>query len=196
MKQNLLLIALVASLGFLASCGGGDDPNNNTGNNNTGNNNNNNTGNNNTGIDVKTVDEVVAMMAGDGKDSVVWIGQHYYEAKWDASKLAYSSKEEDMTDDPNIQFTKYKMWLKYEKENSVKFGYPVGHGKMYDPHGKSGINFELHTGELDKVYVNPTDPGETLWYDLKIGPKYLEYKREWAAGGNKVQQRYVWVLQE
>jgi len=144
-----------------------------------------------------SVTELANAIGGDGKDSMTFAGQALYKRQYDPMTQTYGP-EEDVTNDPNIQFTKHSMWIKYDSYNSDRFGYPVGKLKLIDPMGKTGMNWEFKPDVFDVMYMNVNEeaPPRGLrheWTDVKVTKSTFEYSREWQSGGTIYIERYVWT---
>lgn len=139
--------------------------------------------------------EVAQTLGGDGKDSIIWLGQHFYRTPWNPTTQDYSGDEVEVTEDPNIKFTEHSMWIKYDDYSSERFETPVGKLQWIDPFGKSGMNWEFNTEELDVMYINNTEtaPSKHQWTDLIVSETKFEFQREWRSGGSQYKERYVWV---
>lgn len=188
MKYKFFFLALFAGALMISSCGD-DDPVGDDG-----------SGDDNPvvtddGPTFSSADEVARTLGGDGKDSVTWLGQHFYQTPWNPVTQTATGEEKEVTDDPNIRFTEWSMWIKYDDYNSDRFKYPVGKLKWIDPFGKSGMNWEFNNEELDVMYMNnnETAPSKHQWTDLMVSDTKFEFQREWRSGGSYYKERYVWV---
>lgn len=185
MKFKLFFLALFAGALTIASCGdddpvGGDDDG---------------TVITDDGPTYTDASQVAQALGGDGKDSLVWLGQHFYRSTWDPLTQDFSTEEKEVTEDPNILFTQHSMWIKYNDYQSGRLEYPVGKLQWIDAFGKSGMNWEFNTEELDVMYMNNTEqaPSKHQWTDILVSDTKFEFQREWRSGGTLYKERYVWV---
>lgn len=184
MKYKLLLLFILSGFAFINACGGDDEEV---------------IVDEGTGFTAPTdVAGMANLLGGDGKDSVVWVGQKWTQAAWDPFTLDYSKEEEDITDKPDVRFKEHTIWFKHDDYNTPRFGYPVGKGKWIDPLGKTGFYYELEVGVLDKIFVNtreeyPPAGGRQDWENLKVTENTIEFTRKWKYGSKSVQDRFVWV---
>jgi hypothetical protein len=182
MIRKLLLLAALPALAFVAACGGDDDTPIDEGN-----------GNN----EPTSVDEIGAIIGGDGKDSTVWVGKEWWQAAWLPMEQRYDEYKE-VTDEPDFRFTEHEIWFKHDNYNTNRFGYPVGKGKWYDPYGKTGFYYEMDNGNMDTLFVNriedyPPRGGRQDWVMEKISKNELVFVREWRYGSALKKERFIWV---
>lgn len=183
--KNLLLFALLISLiGGFSACSKddvSDDPN----------------GNDTTNTDPgpETVDDLVAIFAGQGEE-VNYNGKQLFRAYWKPDSKKFG-QEEDMTDDPSVEFKKNALSIKYDDYNSPRLGYPVGNGEWSDDMGRSGFNWEMKHGEMDTVYINKTETrpplgGRHEWVHVRVTETEWEYTRIWQSGSERYRDRMIW----
>ncbi|MFY0673922.1 MAG: hypothetical protein JXQ87_10975 [Bacteroidia bacterium] len=183
MIRKLLLFTALPFLGFIAACGGDDDTPIDDGNN----------GNN----EPTSVDEIGAIIGGDGQDSVVWVGKEWWQAAWMRTEQKFDDFQE-VTNDADYRFTEHEIWFKYDDYNTERFGYPVGKGRWTDPYGKSGFYYEMDNGNMDTLFLNrgesyPPSGGRQDWVMEKITKEELIFVREWYYGNALKKERFIWM---
>ena len=146
-----------------------------------------------------TAAEVVKLFSGEGKDSTVWLGSKWYQADWDPFTLDYSTKENDLTDKPGINFTDHVIWFKYDDYFSEEvFFFPVGKARWTDPLGKSNHNWEMDNDINYQLNLNvnedlPPRGGRQQWTFITVTEDKLEFTREYLYSGAKKKDRFVWT---
>lgn len=186
MIRKLLLLLIVPGFLTLAACGGDDETlpiDEGNGNN-----------------EPQNVDELSSIFGGTGKDSVVWTGKQWLQADWDPLTLSWDvENEDDITNDPGVNFNEHEIWFRHDDYNTPRLGYPVGKGKWIDPMGKTGFYYEFHAGVMDTIFVNageayPPGGGRQDWVIRNASETEIEFTREWRYGGRSVQDRFIWTL--
>ncbi|MGB0429022.1 MAG: hypothetical protein ACPGLV_01015 [Bacteroidia bacterium] len=185
--KRVLLFSVLPLMVFLTACGQDDDTPIDEGNKN----------------EPQTVEELATILGGEGGyklwegDSLVWEGKEWWQSLYDPATDTYE-EEQEVTDDPNYQFLKHKIWFKHSQYSTERFGYPVGKGIWTDRLGSTGFNYEFTEGEMETIYVNktesyPPDGGRQDWTIITLTDDEFSFERDWRYGGEIKKDRFVWT---
>ena len=190
MKKILLFLTLFTMIGFVACSPDEDatDDNGTTTDDNGGG-----------GTDYKgDPDQLRKFFAGEPTDSFVWVGTELYRSTWDGVLEDYG-EETDVTGSTN--FGAEKMWFKFDQEQTdrIKGFYDyvaaVGNCWWVDPNGKSQLNWQLHAGNTDTMFININEPRPSRmdWVVLDASATRLEWYRDYKVGRELRRDRMVWT---